>query len=131
MADAARAFGLLERCAAAVHYGPLDIAGAIDGIECPIVSLQAQLPVTQRWLDHLGRINITTWPDTRWVLRLGEARAAATRRLQAVARSLYRSPPGTGPLDSRLAADIGRLADALHALCELIAQQYPEALRAP
>jgi hypothetical protein len=130
LADAVRAFGLLERCAARLQSGPLGVAGEFDGTEWPIVSLQVQLPVTEQWLDRLGHINIANWPDTRWVIRLGGARAVAVSRLNAVTRCLYKSPPGTGPLEDRLASNIGKLADALNDLRKLIAHQYPEALRA-
>jgi hypothetical protein len=89
------------------------------------------LPVIQQWLDELKCINVTNGPDVHWVLRLGSARSEAVLHLLAVTRSLYRSPPGTRPLDGRLAADIRKLANALRGLRLLIAQQYPEVLPAP
>ena len=131
MTEAVRSFDRLERCAASLQSGPLGIADGIDGTEWPIVSFQVQLPVIQRWLDQLARINVASWPETHWVLRLSSARAVAALRLRVVTRSLYRTPPGTGPLDSQLAADIRELADALRRLRQVIIQQYPEALRAP
>lgn len=131
MADALRSFDRFEHCAAALQSGPLGIVGGVDGIEWPIVCFQVQLPVIQQWLDKLGCINVTNWPDVDWVLRLDNDRSAAVLHLLAVTQSLYRSPPGTGPLDGRLAADIQKLADALRGLRQLIAQQHPEALRAP
>lgn len=131
LADALRSFDRLERCAVALQSGPLGMAREIDGIEWPIVTFQVELPSVQRWLDQLARINVATWPDTRWVLRLSSARAGAVLSLGAVTRSLYRSPPGTGPLDGQLAADIQDFMDALHRLRQLVLQRYPEALRAP
>ena len=99
MADAVRSFDQFERYAVSLQSGPLSLADEVDAVEWPIVSLQVQLPVIQRCLDHLGRFGIGTWPDTGWVLRLGDARATAVRRLQAVTQSLYNSPPGVGSLD--------------------------------
>jgi hypothetical protein len=131
MADAVRSFERLEHCAAALQSGPFGIVGGLDGTERPIVCFQVQLPVIQQWLDKLGCINVTNWPDVHWVLRLGNARSTALLHLLAVTQSLYRSPPGTRPPDGRLAADIRKLADALRGLRQLIAQQYPEVLRAP
>ena len=131
MADAVRSFDRLERCAATLQSGPLGIADEIDATEWPIVSFQVQLPVIQRWLDQLARINVASWPDTPWVLRLSSARALAALRMRAVTQSLHRAPPGTGPLDSQLAADIRQLTESLRRLRQLITQQYPEALRAP
>lgn len=132
MTDAVRSFDRLERCAdAMLQSGPLGIAGEIGGAERPVVSFQVQLPVVQQWLDQLGCINVVNWPDTSWVLTLGNARSAAVVRLDAVKKSLYRSPPGTGALDGRLAADIRKLADALRGLRQVILQQCPEALLAP
>lgn len=131
MADALRSFDLIERCAVALRSCPLSIASEGDGAELPIVSFQAQLPIIERWLDHLARINVANWPDTRWVLRLNDARSTAALRLQAVMRGLHRDPPGPGPLNSQLAADIRKFVDALHKLRQLIAQQFPESLRVP
>ena len=131
IADAARSFDRLERCAVTLQSGPLGIVGELDGLEWPIVSFQVQLPVVEQRLDQLRHINVANCPNAPWVLRLGDARAAAALRLQAVTQSLYRSPPGTGPLDDRLATDIKRLAEALRGLCRLIAQQYPEVSRTP
>lgn len=131
MADAVRSFERLEHCAATLQSGPFGIVGGVDGIERPIVCFQVQLPVIQQWLDKLGCINVTNWPDVHWVLRLGNARSAAVLHLLAVTQSLYRSPPGTRSLDGRLAADIWKLADALRGLRLLIAQQYPEVLPTP
>jgi hypothetical protein len=128
MADAARSFDRLERCAAMLQSGPLEIAREIDGVEWPIVSFQVQLPVIHQWLDQLGCVNVVNWPDPHWALRLGNARSPAVLSLRAVRQSLYRSPPGTGPLDGRLAADIRKLADALRGLRQLIVEQCPEAL---
>lgn len=127
MADAARSFGRLERCAVTLQSSPF---GA-DEIEWPIVAFQVQLPAVQKGLDQLQRISVGTCPDTSWVVRLGDARASAAARLRSVTQSLYRSPPGTGPLDGRLAADIKELAEALHGLRQVIAQRCPDALRAP
>jgi hypothetical protein len=131
MVDAVRSFEQLERCAAMLQSGPLAIAREIDGAEWPIVSFQVELPVIHQWLDRLGSVNVVTWPDTHWALRLGNARSAAVLGLHAVQRSMHRCPPGTGPLDGRLAADIRKLADALRRLRQLIAEQCPEALCAP
>jgi hypothetical protein len=131
MADAVRSFDRLERCAATLQSGPPGIPDETDPTEWPIVSFQVQLPVIQRWLHQLGRITVASWPDTRWALRLDDARTAAALRLHAVTRSLYHSPPGTGPLDGRLAADIRGLADAVHGLRQLIAQECQEEIRAP
>jgi hypothetical protein len=131
MAGAARSFDLVERCARRLQPGRLAIAGNGEGFDRPIVIFQVELPVVEQWLDRLGRIDPAHWHDTRWVLRLSEARAAAALRLHAVTKSLHRCPPGTGTLDDRLAADIGKFADSLHRLRDLIAQQYPETLRAP
>jgi hypothetical protein len=131
MADALRSFDRLEHCAATLQSGSLGIAGEIDGIEWPIVSFQVQLPVIHRWLDQLGCVNVADWPDTHWALRLDNTRSATVLSLNAVMRSLYRSPPGTGPLDGRLAADIRSLTVALRGLRQLIVEQFPEALCAP
>jgi hypothetical protein len=131
MVYAARSFDLLERCATTLHSGPLGVAGEADVAKWPIVSLQVQLPVVQRWLNELGRINIAVWSDVRWVLRLEDAHADALLRLDAVAKSLCATPPGTGSLNGRLTDDIRKLAEALHELRWLIAQQCPEVLCAP
>jgi hypothetical protein len=129
MADAVRSFDGLERCAGLLQAGPLGMADEMDGTDWPIVSFQVQLPHVQRGLDQLARINVATWPDTHWVLRLSSARATAALRLRAVIRSLLRTPPGPSTLDGQLAADIRELADALRRLRLLIIRQYPEALR--
>ena len=131
IARAARSFDLVERCAQKLRPGRLAIAGKSEGFDRPIVIFQVELPVVEQWLDQLGSIDPAHWHDTRWVLRLSEARAAAALRLQAVTKSLHHCPPGTGTLDDRLAADIEKFADSLHRLRDLIAQQYPETLRAP
>ena len=126
IAGAVRSFDRLERCAAVLHSGSLGIADGFDGTKWSIVSFQVQLLVIQNWLDQLTHINVTTWSDTRWVLRLTSARAIAALRLSAVRRSLRRTPPGTGQLDSQLSADIRELAEALRRLRLLIIQQYAE-----
>jgi len=131
IADAARSFDQFERCAVTLQSSPFGDAGDMDGIEWPIVSFQVQLPAIQQRLDQLRHINVATCPDTPWVLRLGDARATAALRLRTVTRTLYHSPPGTGPLDGQLAIDIERLAKALHRLRQIIAQQCPEVLRTP
>lgn len=131
MSDAVRSFDRLERCAVMLQSGPLGTAREIDGIEWPIVSFQVELPVVHRWLDQLGSINVVNWPDTHWVLRLSAARSAAVLSLNAVRQSLYNRPPGTGPLDGRLVADMRDLAEALCGLRQLIVEQCPEALRVP
>jgi hypothetical protein len=132
MTDAIQSFDQLERCAdAMLKSGPLGLAGEICESQWPVVSFQVQLPTVQQWLDQLGCISVANWPDTAWVLSLGDARSAAVLRLDAVQKSLYRRPPGTGFLDGQLAADIRKLADTLHRLRQLIEQQCPEALRAP
>jgi hypothetical protein len=131
MVDAARSFHVLEGCIATLHSGQLVVTPGIDTTEWPIVSFQVQLPVTRWWLNQLGRINITNWPDTRWALRLEDAHADAELYLDAVTKSLRATPPGTGPPNGRLAMDIRKLADALHELRQVIAQQCPEVLRSP
>jgi hypothetical protein len=131
MADALQSFELIERCAVTLRSCPLSIASEANGAELPIVSFQAQLATVERWLDQLARINVANWPDTRWVLRLNDARSTAAFRLHTVMQSLHRDPPGPGPLNSQLAADIRKFADALGKLRQLITQQFPESLRAP
>lgn len=131
MADALRSFDLIERSAVALRSRPLSISSEADGAELPIVSFQAQLPIIQGWLDQLARINVANWPDTLWVLTLNEARNTAALRLRAVIRSLQRDPPGPGPLNGLLAADIRKFADSLHKLRELVAQQFPNSLCDP
>jgi hypothetical protein len=133
MTDAIQSFDRLERCAAAMlQSGPLGLAGEIGESQWPVVSsFQVQLPVVQQWLDQLGCISVANWPDTAWVLSLGDARSTAALRLDAVKKSLHHRPPGTGSLDGRLSADIRRLAEALHRLRQLIVQQCPEALHGP
>jgi hypothetical protein len=131
MADAVRSFAGLERCADLLQAGPLGMVDEMDGTDRPIVSFQVQLPHVQLGLERLARINVATWPDTRWVLGLSSARTAAAIRLREVTRSLLRTPPGPSTLDSQLAADIRALAVALRRLRLLIIQQYPEAHRAP
>jgi hypothetical protein len=131
MADAVRSFDQLERCAVTLQSSSFGATVGIDEIEWPIVSFQVQLPVIQERLDQLRHVNVATCPDTPWVLRLGDARATAVLRLRTVTQSLYRSPLGTGPLDGRLAVDIKKLAEALHRLRQVIAQQCPEVLRTP
>ena len=128
MSDALRCFGRLERCAAALEAGPLGTASELDGGGWPIVSFQVELSAVCRCLDRLGSIDIVNWPDPRWALRLSAARSAAVLRLSAVRASLYDRPPGTGPLDGPLEADIRQLADALRGLRELIVAHCPEAL---
>jgi hypothetical protein len=131
MADAVRSFDGLECCAGLLQAGPLGMADEVAGTDRPIVSFQVQLPHVQRGLDQLAHINVATWPDTHWVLRLSSARTTAALRLRAVTRSLLRTPPGPSTLDGQLAADIRELAAALRRLRLLIIRQYPEALRAP
>jgi hypothetical protein len=131
MSDAVRSFDRLGRCAVMLQSGLLGTACEVDGIEWPIVSFQVELPVVHRWLDQLASVDIVNWPDTQWVLRLGAARSAAVLSLSAVRQSLYSRPPGTGPLDRRLAADIKQLADALGGLRELIIEQCPGVLSVP
>jgi hypothetical protein len=131
MVDATRSFHVLEDCIATLHSGQLMVAPGTDTSEWPIVSFQVQLPVTRRWLNQLGRINITNWPDARWALRLEDAHADAELYLDAVTKSLCTTPPGTGPPNGRLAMDIRQLADALYELRQVIAQQFPEVLRSP
>ena len=121
--NAIRAFDQLEQDAGRLQAGSRAVAGKS---EWPIVSYKVQLSAVQRQLDDLSRFTIVNWPDTRWVLRLHAARTTATARLDAVARSLYRNPPGTGPLDDRLARDVQRLTDALGAVRGLLAQRAPE-----
>jgi hypothetical protein len=131
IADAARSFDLVERCARKLQPAQLAVTDKSEGFDRPIVIFQVELPGVEQWLDQLERIDPADWQDTRWVLRLSEARAAAALRLHAVTKSLHRCPPGTRTLDERLAADIGRFADSLRRLRDLITQQYPETLRAP
>src|SRR5260370_414531 len=131
MTDALRSVDVIEQCAAALRSCPLSIASEADDVELPIVSLQAQLPVIQRWLDYLARINVANWPDTRWALRLSDAQSTAALSLHTVMRSLRHDPPGPGPLNSQLAIDIQKFADALRKLRQLIAQHFPESRRAP
>jgi hypothetical protein len=122
--NAIQAFDRLEQHAGRLQSGPRAAAGKS---EWPIVSYKVQLSTVQRKLDELSCFTILNWPDTRWVLRLHAARTTAAARLDAVARSLYRNPPGTGPLDDRLARDVQRLTDALGALRGLLDQSAPEA----
>ena len=131
MADAVRSFDALERCADLLQAGPFDVVDETDSTDRPIVSFQVQLPYIQRGLDQLAHINVATWPDTRWVLRLTSARSMAALRMRAVTRSMLRTPPGPSVLDEQLAADIRGLAGALRRLRLLIIQQYPEVLSAP
>jgi hypothetical protein len=126
--DAVQSFGYLERCAAKLHPGPLRIAGQIGTMERPIVSLQLQLPAIQQSLDMLETFGVANCPDTRWVIRLADARTAAVVRLRAVRRSLRNFLPGMGSLDLQLVADIRELADALYVLRQLIVQQWPATL---
>jgi hypothetical protein len=125
VAEVALAFERLERFAAVLQSGSLGARGELDGDEWPIVSFQVALPVIHQRLEQLGGVTVVSWPDAQWALRLGNARAAALLRLYAVRRSLYRSPPGTGPLDRQLAADIRDLADSLLGLRRLIGEQCP------
>jgi hypothetical protein len=122
--NAIHAFDQLEQHAGRLQAGSRAVAGKS---EWPIVSYKVQLSTVQRQLDDLSCFTIMNWPDTRWVLRLHAARTTATARLDAVARSLYRNPPGTGPLDDRLACDVQRLTDALGTVRGLLAQKAPEA----
>jgi hypothetical protein len=131
MADALRSFDLIEQCAVALRSRPLSIASEAGGAELPIVSFQAQLPIIQHWLDQLEEVNVANWPDTLWVLTLNEARSTAALRLRVVIQSLHSNPPGPGPLNSQLGADIREFADTLRKLRQLIVQQFPESLRAP
>jgi hypothetical protein len=131
MSDAVRSFDRLERCAAALRFGPLGPAREVDGMRWPIVSFQVELPTVRQWLEQLGSINVVNWPDPQWALRLRAARSDAVLKLSAVNQSLYDRPPGTGALDRRLAADIQQLVNALYELRELIAAQCPDALYAP
>lgn len=131
MADALLSFDLIEQCAVALRSRPLSIASEAGGAELPIVSFQTQLPIIQHWLDQLERVNVANWPDTLWVLTLNEGRSTAALRLRAVIQRLHSNPPGPGPLNSQLGADIREFADALHKLRQLIVQQFPESLRAP
>ena len=131
MADALRSFDLMERYTVALSSCPLSIASEADGAELPIVSFQSQLSIIQDWLDQLARINVANWPDTLWVLKLNDARSAATIRLDTVIRSLRHDPPGPGPLNSQLATDIRKFAESLRRLRQLIIQQFPNSLRVP
>ena len=131
MEDAVRSFDGLERFADLLQAGPPGMTDDLNGADRPIISLQLQLPRVQRGLDQLAHINVATWPDTYWVLRLNGARVRAALRLRTVTRSLIGTPPSPSALDGQLAADIRELADALRRLRLLIIQQYPDALRAP
>jgi hypothetical protein len=125
MAEAALSFERLERCAAVLQSGPSWARGELGDGEWPIVSFQVALPVIHQRLEQLGGISVASWPDAQWALQLGNARAAALKRLHAVRRSLYISPPGIGPLDRRLVVDIRDLADSLLGLRQLIGARYP------
>jgi hypothetical protein len=120
--NAVRAFNRLEKHADRLQARSRPVAGES---EWPIVSYEVQLSAVQRQLDDLSCVTIMNWPDTRWVLKLHAARTTATACLDAVARSLYRTPPGIGPLDDRLAHDVQRLTDALGTVRGLLAQQVP------
>jgi hypothetical protein len=123
MTEALRSADLIEQCAIALRSRPLSITSAADDTQLPIVSLQAQLPVIQGWLDHLAQISVISGPDIRWALRLSDARDTTLLRLHFVMRSLRRDPPGPGPLNSQLAGDIQKFADALRKLRQLATQQ--------
>jgi hypothetical protein len=122
LGNAIRAFDRLEQHADRLQAGSRSVASES---ERPIVSYKVQLSAVQRQLDDLSCFSIMNWPNTRWVLRLHAARAVATACLDAVDRSLYRNPPGTRPLDDRLAHDVQRLTDALGTVRGLLAQQAP------
>jgi hypothetical protein len=130
-AEALASAELIEQSAIALRSRPLSIGSEAEDTELPIVSLQGQLPIIQCWLDRLTQINVADAPDMRWALRLSDARNTTALRLHVVMRSMRRDPPGPGPLNSQLAADIQKFADALRKLCQLIAQQPPASRRAP
>ncbi|HEY1626600.1 MAG TPA: hypothetical protein VGG16_22670 [Streptosporangiaceae bacterium] len=123
MTEALRSADLIEQCTIALRSRPLSFTSAADDTQLPIVSLQAQLPVIQGWLDHLAQINVISGPDIRWAPRLSDARDTTLLRLHFVMRSLRRDPPGPGPLNSQLAGDIQKFADALRKLRQLATQQ--------
>jgi len=131
MAEALRSAELIEQCAIALGSCPLSIADEADGGTLPIVSLQAQLPVIQSWLDRLTQPDAVRRPDLRRTLELSDARSAVALRLRAVMRSLHRDPPGPGPLGRQLALDIQRFADSLRRLRVLVEQAPPASRRAP
>jgi hypothetical protein len=131
MAEALQSVELIEQCALALRSSPLSIASETEHTELPIVSLQAQLPVIQRWLDYLAQITVANSLDTRWALRLGDTRSTAATHLRIVMRSLHRDPPGPGPLSGQLAIDIQKFADVLRKLRQLLTQQSAASRRAP
>jgi hypothetical protein len=131
MTEALRSAELVEQCAIELRSCPLSIASKADDTTLPIVSLQAQLPVIQCWLDRLTRANAANCPDLRWALELSDARSTAAARLRVVMRSLRHDPPGPGPLNRQLAVDIQKFAAALRRLHQLVVQHPPASRRAP
>jgi len=131
LAAAARVFDALGRSVAETGSGP---GGFASPAELSTAELQAQLPAVERWLRELDRIGVTDWPDTRWALRLCDARVAAMRRLGALTTSLYAAPTGLGAMEGNgpagVAADAEDLADALRTLRDLIDQRYLKVCRA-
>jgi hypothetical protein len=122
LAGIRQVFQGLEDSAAALRAGPVTLLRPRGQADPPIVAFQLQLPLVSQALGRLGRIDVTNWPDTTWVLQIRSACAAAARRLEAVIRSLRRTPPGPGMLDERLSSDIDEFAAALRRLRQLISQ---------
>jgi hypothetical protein len=133
--DLARAIQALEAFTSSVDALEFDRSGARSGEAGAAVSFQTRLPAAEYWLDRLGWIRLSSWPDTRWALRFRRVQVLATDRLAALTVSLRRTADSTttSPAlwsDASVLVDAGALAEALVALRDLIVERYPEVLSA-
>jgi hypothetical protein len=88
IADAARSFDLVERCARKLQPAQLAVTDKSEGFDRPIVIFQVELPGVEQWLDQLERIDPADWQDTRWVLRRWVAAAGRPVPLTSAAAEL-------------------------------------------
>lgn len=90
--------------------------------------LMLRLPGVRQSLADLAEIRASRWPDTDWAVRFSAARHEVERRLLGVSMSMsvlaYKEISG---IDSviNFSSDGAKLAEAVQALCALIANQYP------
>ena len=123
MADAVPSFGL-ERCAAMLQSGQLGsfvksmVSSGRSSLFRSNCHFTMARPAGMRQRSQLAGHTLGAQAGQRSLSRCAQP---ACRQAEP-----YRSPPGTGPLDGRLAADIRKLADALRGLRQLIVEQCPE-----
>jgi hypothetical protein len=128
LSEAVRAFSALTHCLDEMtsgRYSPVGILGA------PTTQLRLHLPAVERCLGQLRRVGVMNWPDTRWALRLCNARSEAAARLQDLETSLYPSQPyfdasGNARRQGQIVADAEEFVEAICKVRDLIVERYPQ-----